>query len=190
MNLNEQILRIKGLMTIKESDVAGVDELVYNPVTGNPKDQSEYGSQGGKQGPVSWAKHDDHLHVGANNKQVMMSIIDQATKMGLSSTENPYAKNDPNKKVDSVHANNSYHYRVFEGEPLVGAGVDISGDQEKLRNLVRWINNMYSNKSISVDKTTTTNPGTDIAQTQSTNTNGDYKNKAIAYLKGQLSKVV
>lgn len=137
---------------IKESDIPGIDELVYNPVTGNPKAEDERGSDAGRlKSSIRWSNHDNHLHIGATNKEVMMKIIDKADSMGLNTTENPYAKKDPNKKVDRVHTGGSFHYKMFAGLPKVGMGVDISGNKEKIRELIKWIHSEFKNKSLTKD---------------------------------------
>lgn len=146
--------KLEDILIITESDLAGIDEMVYNPVTGNPADEYDKGSDGGKlQNRITWPNHDDHLHIGTTNRDVMMALIDKAQGMGLSSTENPYAKNDPNGKVDKVHATGSFHYKEFQGQPSVGAGVDFSGNQATLREFIRWINANYKGKQSSTDAT-------------------------------------
>lgn len=145
--------KLEDILIITESDLAGIDEMVYNPVTGNPADEFDKGSDGGKiKDRITWPKHDDHLHIGTTNRDVMMKLIEKAQEYGLSSTENPYAKNDPNGKIDQVHSKNSFHYKEFQGQPKVGAGVDFSGNQAKLREFIRWINANYKGKQISIDK--------------------------------------
>jgi len=145
--------KLEDILIITESDLAGIDELVYNPVTGNPADWLDKGSDGGKiKDRITWPKHDDHLHIGTTNRDVMMKLIEKAQEYGLSSTENPYAKNDPNGKIDQVHAKNSFHYKEFQGQPKVGAGVDFSGNKSTLREFIRWINYNYKGKQISIDK--------------------------------------
>ena len=162
---------------IKESDIPGIDELVYNPVTGNPKGEDERGSDAGRlKSSIRWSNHDNHLHIGATNKEVMMKIIDKADTMGLYTTENPYAKKDPNKKVDRVHTSGSFHYKTFPGTPTVGMGVDISGNKEKIRELIKWIHNTFkggnypSQSGIDIDKDLI---GTDNVSSGSSSTNTD-----------------
>ena len=147
--------KLKKTSIILESDLAGIDEMVYNPITGNPRDEYDYGSNGGKiQTRIVWAGHDDHLHIGTTNRDVMMKLIQKAQESGLSSTENPYAKNDPNGKVDAVHTKGSFHYKEFQGQPLVGAGVDFTGSKEELGKFIRWINFNYKGKQSAPDSTT------------------------------------
>ena len=144
--------KLEDILIITESDLAGIDELVYNPVTGNPDDELDKGSDGGKiKDRITWTNHDDHLHIGTTNRDVMMKLIEKAQGMGLSSTENPYAKNDSDGKIGK-HAKNSFHYKEFQGQPKVGAGVDFSGNQSTLREFIRWINANYKGKQISIDK--------------------------------------
>jgi hypothetical protein len=144
--------KLEDILIITESDLAGIDELVYNPVTGNPDDELDKGSDGGKiKDRITWTNHDDHLHIGTTNRDVMMKLIEKAQGMGLSSTENPYAKNDSDGKIGK-HAKNSFHYKEFQGQPKVGAGVDFSGNQSTLREFIRWINYNYKGKQISIDK--------------------------------------
>ena len=144
--------KLEDILIVTESDLAGIDELVYNPVTGNPADEFDKGSDGGKiKDRITWTNHDDHLHIGTTNRDVMMKLIEKAQGMGLSSTENPYAKNDSDGKIGK-HAKNSFHYKEFQGQPKVGAGVDFSGNQSTLREFIRWINYNYKGKQISIDK--------------------------------------
>jgi hypothetical protein len=130
-----------------EGDISDFKELVYNPVTRNPQNKLQKGIIGGKtKDSASWDGHDGHLHIGVNNKQVMMDLINQAKKMGIKSTENPYAKDDPNNKVDKVHSSTSTHYQNFPGEPQVGKGVDFNADEDevgKLRGFIEWIRKNY-----------------------------------------------
>jgi hypothetical protein len=147
--------KLKKTSIILESDLAGIDEMVYNPITGNPRDEYDYGSNGGKiQTRITWPGHDDHLHIGTTNRDVMMKLIQKAQESGLSSTENPYAKNDPNGKVDAVHTKKSFHYKEFQGQPLVGAGVDFTGSKQALGEFIRWINANYKGKQSPPDATT------------------------------------
>lgn len=136
-----------------EADISGIDELVYNPATG-PRGTIGYGYDRGKkvQG-IKWSNHDNHLHIGFTNREVAMEVIDKADSMGLKTTENPYAKRDPNGKVDKVHTKNSFHYKLFPGEPKVGAAVDISGDSDKITELIKWIDNKYAGTSFKEDPT-------------------------------------
>lgn len=149
-------IKFEDLFLINEDTLGGIDELVYNPVTGNPKSDDERGADGGViLNSISWGGHEDHLHIGATNKEVMKQIIDTADDMGLVTTENPYAKRDPNGKVDQVHTSGSFHYKTFTGPPpLVGAGVDISGDKEVIRKLIKWIHKSYKGNAYLQDTTT------------------------------------
>ena len=147
--------KLKKTSIILESDLDGIDEMVYNPITGNPRDEYDYGSNGGKiQTSITWAGHDDHLHIGTTNRDVMMRLIQKAQESGLSSSENPYAKNDPNGKVDAVHTKGSFHYKQFQGQPLVGAGADFTGSKEALGEFIRWINANFKGKQSPPDATT------------------------------------
>jgi hypothetical protein len=135
--------------------------LVYNPVTGKGGSIGYGYDNGTKQKNITWKGHDNHLHIGFTDKKVAMAIIDKADSMGLKTTENPYAKKDPNRKVDNVHTGGSLHYQNFEGTPLVGKAVDISGDQTKITELINWINQNYAgvNKSnIPLDNTSGETP--------------------------------
>lgn len=137
------------------SDIFGIDELVYNPLTKNGGSIGHGYDRGKRVDGITWGGHDNHLHIGFTDRQVAIEVIDKADEMGLKTTENPYAKKDPNNKVDYVHTKGSFHYRVFPGEPKVGGGVDISGDKDKLEELIRWIEEKYvKNKSSlkSIDK--------------------------------------
>jgi hypothetical protein len=147
-------IKLEDILFITESDLSGIDEMVYNPITGYPQDEYDKGSDGGRlQQSITWPNHDNHLHIGTTNRDVMMQLIDKAQRLGLSSTENPYAKNDPNGKVDKVHTTGSFHYKEFEGQPTVGAGVDFSGAKATLREFIRWINANYQGKQSPTDTT-------------------------------------
>lgn len=145
--LLEQIKRSKNLMGINEADISGIDELVYNPVTGKGGSVGYGYNDGKKVSGITWTGHDDHLHIGFTDKKVAMDVIDKADSMGLRTTENPYAKKDPNNVVDTVHTSKSLHYKNFDGEPLVGKAVDISGDKNKIAELIKWINQKYAGQS-------------------------------------------
>lgn len=171
-------------VVLGEADISGIDELVYNPAT-KKSGTIGHGYDGGKkvQG-ITWSNHDDHLHIGFTNRDVAMAVIDKADQMGLKTTENPYAKKDPNGKVDKVHTSGSFHYKVFPGEPKVGAGVDISGNPQTITELIKWIETNYASGSYpeqqTVDYTDTdtkspTNPTEVPATTPSSSTS--YTNK-------------
>ena len=136
----------KNKMT-EAADIQGIDELVYNPVT-KKGGTIGYGYDNGqrKEG-ITWSGHDDHLHIGFTDRNTAMAIIDKANSMGLNTTENPYSKKDPNNKVDNVHTGGSLHYKNFPGTPLVGMAVDISGNQSKITELIKWVESKYSNGS-------------------------------------------
>jgi len=129
------------------TDIKGVDELVYNPVT-KKGGALGYGYDNGqrKEG-ITWSGHEDHLHIGFTDRNTAIAVIDKADSMGLNTTENPYAKKDPNNKVDAVHTGGSLHYKNFPGTPLVGMAVDISGNQSKITELIKWVESKYSNGS-------------------------------------------
>ena len=154
LSLYEEILSNKRSL-INEADIAGVDELVYNPVTG-PNGDLGYGYDDGKkvQG-IRWNNHDNHLHIGFTNREAAMKIIDHADSMGLGTSENPYAKKDPNGKVDPGHTENSLHYKTFEGTPPVGAAVDITGDKNKILELIKWVESNFANGGVTYAQTPT-----------------------------------
>jgi hypothetical protein len=131
------------------TDINGVDELVYNPVT-KKGGAIGYGYDNGqrKEG-ITWSGHENHLHIGFTDRNAAIAIIDKAHSMGLKTTENPYAKKDPNNKVDNVHTGGSLHYKNFPGTPTVGMAVDISGNQIKITELIKWIESKYSKESSS-----------------------------------------
>lgn len=138
-------------MVFSEADISGIDELVYNPAT-KKGGTVGFGFDGGKKvDGITWNNHDNHLHIGFTNRDVAMDVIDKAHEMGLKTTENPYAKRDPNGKVDDVHTSGSFHYKTFEGSPPVGAGVDISGDKDTITELIKWTIEKYSGGNYSVD---------------------------------------
>jgi hypothetical protein len=142
-------------------EISKIRELVYNPVTRKPQNLKQKGIEGGQiKNSVVWGGHEDHLHVATTDKQIMMNIIDQAAKMGVKSTENPYSKDDPDGKIKTgTHTTGSYHYRNFEGKPLVGKGVDFNADGDEvevLRKFIEWIHTEYGNPQI--------NTATDLVQ--------------------------
>jgi hypothetical protein len=170
LNLYENILSSKEI--IFEADIKGIDELVYNPAT---KEGGSIGfgyDNGERKDNITWSGHDNHLHIGFTDKDVAMKIIDKADSMGLRTTENPYAKKDPNKKVDNVHTGGSLHYKNFPGQPLVGKAVDISGDPKKITELIQWINKTYAGLSV------TTNDSTDDEESNDTNSGGFFSSMA------------
>jgi hypothetical protein len=167
----ESILSKKSFLL--EVDISGIDELVYNPATKAGGTIGHGYDQGRKVKGITWNNHDNHLHIGFTNRKVAMEVIDYAHSLGLKTTENPYAKSDPNQKVDTVHSKNSFHYKVFPGEPKVGAAVDISGDPNKITNLIKWIESKYVGGNLTIDKTTDdvsgdTSQKVDITKPQST----------------------
>lgn len=150
LNLYENILSSKKI--IFEADIEGIDELVYNPAT---KEGGTIGfgyDNGERKDNITWSGHDNHLHIGFTDRDVAIKIIDKADSMGLRTTENPYAKKDPNKKVDNVHTGSSLHYKNFPGQPLVGQAVDISGDPKKITELIQWINKTYAGVSTDTEE--------------------------------------
>jgi hypothetical protein len=145
--ITEEIYRVKELMHLTEADISGVDELVYNPVTKSGGAIGYGYNDGNKVAGLTWKGHDNHLHIAFTDKKVAMSIIDKADEIGLTTTENPYAKKDPNKVVDAVHTHNSFHYKNFDGEPLVGKAVDIRGENHKIIELIKWIEKNYGSST-------------------------------------------
>ena len=143
LSLYENILSTKSLV-ISEADIQGVDELVYNPATKEGGTVGYGYNDGKRQKGITWPNHDNHLHIGFTNRATAIAIIDKADSMGLKTTENPYAKKDPNKKVDGVHTNSSLHYKNFPGTPVVGMAVDISGDPKEVTELIKWIEKNYA----------------------------------------------
>jgi hypothetical protein len=154
--LFEQITRSKNLMGITEADISGIDELVYNPVTGKGGSVGYGYNDGKKVNGITWTGHDNHLHIGFTDKKVAMVVIDKADSMGLKTTENPYSKKDPNNVVDTVHTSKSLHYKNFDGDPIVGKAVDISGDKNQISELIKWINQKYAGESTELPQSTTT----------------------------------
>jgi len=176
-NLYETILDNKK-MVLSEADISGIDELVYNPAT-KKGGTIGFGFDGGKKvDGITWKNHDNHLHIGFTNRDVAMDVIDKAHEMGLNTTENPYAKKDPNGKVDNVHTSGSFHYKTFEGEPPVGAGVDISGNKDTITDLIKWAVDKYSGGNYTVDPTQSSDSDSQSAETEnSTTSTSDKENK-------------
>jgi hypothetical protein len=150
-NLIEEIRRNRKLMNINETDIEGVDELVYNPATKSGGDIGHGYDRGTRINGITWSGHEDHLHLGFTDRDVAMKVIDKADQMGLRTTENPYAKKDSNGKVDNVHTTGSFHYKEFPGEPKVGGGVDISGDEDKIVELIKWVEDEYAHGNYKID---------------------------------------
>lgn len=160
-----------------EADISGIDELVYNPAT-KKGGTVGFGFDGGKKvDGITWNNHDNHLHIGFTNRDVAMDVIDKAHEMGLKTTENPYAKRDPNGKVDDVHTKHSFHYKTFEGNPPVGAGVDISGDKNTITELIKWTVEKYSGGNYSVDPIQNSTSDSSTQTDSSTETNSTDKGK-------------
>ncbi len=145
--------------TIIEADIRGIDELVYNPITG-PNGKIGFGYDRGRKIPgIKWKNHYDHLHIGFTDKNVAMEVIDKADQLGLKTTENPYAKKDPTGKIENLHTSGSFHYKEFPGLPKVGGGVDISGNEDKMLELIQWIIEKYAGETPDINpdfETTTT----------------------------------
>lgn len=152
-------------MNIKEADIKGIDELVYNPATKKGGSVGYGYDKGKRKEGITWSGHNDHLHLGFTDRNTAIAVIDKASLMGLSTTENPYAKNDPNKKVDNVHTGGSLHYKNFPGTPLVGMAVDIGGNQTKITELINWINKTYAGQYT---------PTTDTTDTDTSSSEGGY----------------
>jgi hypothetical protein len=163
LSLYEEILSNKRSL-INEADIAGVDELVYNPVTGSNGDLGYGYDNGMKVQGISWSGHDDHLHLGFTNRDAAMKIIDHADSMGLGTSENPYAKKDPNGQVDPVHTANSLHYKTFDGTPTVGAAVDITGNKDRILEFIKWVESNFANGGVTYAQTPTNN-STDTEKT-------------------------
>lgn len=184
--LSEEILRFKQITNINEGeDIRGVDELVFNPVTG-PGGKIGFGyDQGKKRKGITWKKHHDHLHVSFDDKQVAIEIMEKALSLGLYVAENPYLGNkDKTGKVDLVHADDSHHYKNFDniqfkrsgdygGQKVVGKAADISGNMKKMEELIQWIIDTYSTSSSSANQlTTNTTSSTSSSSTSSSSSAG------------------
>lgn len=141
-NILQENKKIRSLMLISEAaELGGIKQLIYNPLG--------YGYTNGKKlSGFKVAGHNNHLHIGFTNKDVAIKIMDKSMSMGLTTSENPYTigkKNgDPTGKLErSVHVSNSAHLSNFPGSPKVGMGVDISGDPNKIKELVSWIESKF-----------------------------------------------
>lgn len=188
LNLYEEILKNKKVV-LGEADIRGIDELVYNPVT-KKGGSIGYGYDGGKKVEgITWTGHENHMHIAFTDRNVAMDVINTADSMGLTTTENPYAKKDPNKKVDPVHTDNSFHYKNFPGTPTVGQAVDISGDQNKITNLIKWIEGKYGKE---VTQSTGTKQTSDqkSSNVNLSQTSTNFKTKADTDLVNIISKPI
>lgn len=132
-------------------DIFGIDELVYNPVTGENGSVGFGYDRGRKVKGITWGGHDTHLHVGFTNKKVAMELIEKARELGLYVGQNVYNKASRNV-VTKCHVDDSFHYKLFPGEPLVSAGADISGKKSKMEELIVWAINKYANEKVEVEK--------------------------------------
>ena len=141
--LYNSILKNKKVV-LGEADISGIDELVYNPITKSGGDVGHGYDKGKRIRGIKWKNHDGHMHIGFTTREVAMAVIDKADDLGLKTTENPYAKKDPTGKVERVHTPDSFHYKIFPGEPKVGGAVDISGDKSKMLELFNWIEKNYA----------------------------------------------
>ena len=169
-----------------ESDISGIDELVYNPAT-KSGGSIGHGYDGGKKvNGITWSNHDNHLHIGFTNRDVAMAVINKADQLGLKTTENPYAKKDPNGKVDTVHTSGSFHYKVFPGEPKVGAGVDISGNPNTITELIKWVEKTYVGGSYPEQKTNTQSTDNSSGSTSVSSTSGSGEDSMVSDIAGDL----
>jgi len=155
LSLYENILTNKSLI-ISEADIRGIDELVYNPATKGGGTIGHGYNDGKRVEGINWSGHDNHLHIGFTDRKTAMNIIDKADAIGLITSENPYAKKDPNGKVDNVHSQGSLHYKNFPGRPVVGMAVDISGNPKKITQLINWIETTYAGNVSKLDSTDST----------------------------------
>lgn len=147
-DLNESI----GKRLITESvDIGGIDELCYNPVT-KAGGTLGFGFDRGRKGPMNWGNHDTHLHLGFTNREVALDVIRKAKELDLRPAEN--WSTEASGRVKPVHTNNSFHYQIFDGEPVVSAGLDIWDEYGKktpnLEKLIKYIVDTYMGKDIPV----------------------------------------
>lgn len=142
LSLYENILTNKSLI-ISETDIRGIDELVYNPATKKGGTIGHGYNDGKRAEGITWDNHDNHLHIGFTDRKTAMEIIDKARTMGLLTKENPYAQNSN----VGTHTKGSLHYKNFPGSPVVGMAVDITGEKNKITKLIKWIDETYSGYS-------------------------------------------
>lgn len=154
----QEINRNKKLMNLTEADISGVDELVYNPATRSGGDIGHGYKKGKKIEGLAWKNHENHLHISFTDRNVAMKVIDKADEMGLVTSENPYAKKDPNGVVDKVHVTTSLHYSNFPGLPLVGKAVDIRGDKNRIVQLINWVENTFAGKGAEISTSNSIQP--------------------------------
>jgi hypothetical protein len=196
--INQILETFNNILNLTEADIEGIDELVYNPLTG-PGGAIGHGYDKGKKVEgITWKNHDDHLHLGFTDKEVAMKVIDKADAMGLKTTENPYAKKDPDGKVDNVHVKGSFHYKTFPGEPKVGMGVDISGSKSTIKELINWIEKTYATGSNSSntsnskdDKSSSKDSKIDVGglDTSNSDTSNPFSDKSIYYDEGAAQNI-
>jgi hypothetical protein len=85
----------------------------------------------------------EHIHVASTSPQVMLALIAEAQRRGLSARENPYV--DP---VDPVHAPHSFHKRTFPGRyhgRRLGEAVDVSGPG--MGGYEAWVRRTYRRRT-------------------------------------------
>lgn len=197
--LYEQILGNKKI--ILEQDIFGIDELAYNPVTKTGGVLGYGYDRGYRVKNQIWsASHDRHLHISFTDKNTAMAVLDKAKSLGLRTAENPYAMS-PSVDPD-VHArgplpgveDDSFHYRSFGGSPLVGKGVDITGNHEKIVELILWIESTYAGNVVTPSVDDGTKPETKPEENGGTSSAtagalaaGALGAGALATLKGALS---
>lgn len=115
----------------------GIRELFYDP-------KGAY-DEGNWISPIGG--HSDHVHVSFGTPQAAMQAIRYAQSQGLRASENPYAEGSPAEK--GVHTGTSYHYRSFPGQfkggksPVLGQGLDVSGDAAKLARYFEWVKSRW-----------------------------------------------
>lgn len=102
-----------------------LEELFYDPL-GAIKRGQRIPAIGG---------HDDHVHIAAGNPQSMVAAMDQARRMGLRVSENPYVG-----QVHQVHVQNSNHYRVIgqANGRKIGGAADVSGSPSQMAAYFKW----------------------------------------------------
>jgi len=154
----QEITRNKKLMNLTEADISGVDELVYNPATRSSGDIGHGYKKGKKIQGLTWKDHENHLHISFTDRNVAMKVIDKADEMGLVTSENPYAKKDPNDVIDGGHVSTSLHYSNFPGLPLVGKAVDIRGDKNKIIQLINWVESTFVGKGAAISTSKSIQP--------------------------------
>ena len=100
-----------------------INELFYDPLGGIKHDQ-QIGAIGG---------HTNHVHVALSTTGGQRSAIAKARRMGL------HVGEENTSDVHSVHAKNSYHYKILDPKTGLRGAADVSGNPKAMAAFYRWV---------------------------------------------------